>query len=714
MATYTWLASGSGDFNVASNWTLDGVNPASTAPGPNDTVIFNTTTGTISGNPDVFKIFCNTDASNLTFTGHTTLVVADIQGTLTLASGASIDSGVLDVAFDPGLSGTFVVGPGASYLGTATAQVFAEAGSYLFNIGSNPFGTSEVGATGTAIVEGPGALVDLVDTRANEVPTGASVGILPGSTGSLQILAGGVAKFATTDPADYASLSVGRRGTGTVTVDGTGSQLQLSGYLAAARTGTGTVTLTNGATLTETAVSGDLPSFFGRGLVSGGVLLPAGTGFLNVLSGSTATFSDSLSFGLDGDTGVGLVSDGTLNVGGQLELGASIVAPGGKGTLTIEDGGVVRDTTAADPSTAYVELGAASGTTGTAVVDGWGSRLDAGANAIDVGTAGTGTLTALDHGLITSTGLKVGDQGDGTLNLTSGGAAIAKSPSDNGAALSVGAQAGGTGSINISGHGSALIAVGEAVLGGTDTGTGAVAGGTGDVSVSQGGLLGTGSMVIESGSSLGIDGTSAALIAGKLSDGGAITTSGLLAVTGTVSGAGSLTLDGGLTDAGGLAGANVRFGSPGAVLRVHALSGTSTVSGMQTGDVIDLAGMKGVTLTGDTVTANGGMLFLSPAPVGEAYRLITSQHGTEVLLFPTSAHGMNDAAMADMGRSFGGMDDLPNASADLIPNLGFTPAAAMMPVTAAGEAAGYMGAAAGTNVTLTAIDLATAHQLFAH
>jgi hypothetical protein len=291
--------------------------------------------------------------------------------------------------------------------------------------------------------------------------------------------------------------------------------------------------------------------------------------------------------------------------------------------------------------------------------------------------------------------------------------AIAKSPSGNGAALSVGAQAGGTGSISISGFGSALIAVGEAVLGGTDTGTGAVAGGTGDVSVSHGGLLGTGSMVIESGSSLGIDGTSAALIAGNLSDGGAITTRGLLAVTGTVSGAGSLALDGGLTDAGGLAGANVGFGSPGAVLRVHALSGASTVSGMQTGDVIDLAGMKGVTLTGNTVTANGGMLFLSPPPAGDAHKLVTNQGGTEVLLLPTSGYGMNETAMADVGQSFGGMEDLPNVSADLMPKLGFNPAATMMPVTAAGEVAGYIGAAAGMDVALTAIDMATTHQLFA-
>ena len=305
--------------------------------------------------------------------------------------------------------------------------------------------------------------------------------------------------------------------------------------------------------------------------------LTGGTGTLNVLSGSTATFGDSVGFGQNGATGVGLVSEATLSVGGLIRVGSGSTAPGGKGTLTINDGGAVQDTAAA-ASTAYVLLGATAGTTGTVSVDGWGSRLDAGANAIDVGAIGTGSLTASDDGLISSTGLTVGDHGDGTPDVTSGAAAIAKAPSGTGAALTVGASAGGTGSISVSGQGSTLIAVGEAVLGGTDTGSGITAGGTGNISVSQGGLLGTGSMTIESGSSLGIDGNSAALIAGNLSDGAGITTSGLLAVTGTVSGAGSLTLDGGLANLGSLDSTNVSFGGAPAALRIQALSGTSNVS----------------------------------------------------------------------------------------------------------------------------------------
>jgi T5SS/PEP-CTERM-associated repeat protein len=702
MATYTWLQPSGGDFNVAANWTLDGVNPAPTSPGPADIADFTSGTGTISGNVDVYRIFIRPNtpapgsppppAANWTFTGQIQIGFAiDMEGgTVTLASGANItEDGGIGVAFDPNSSGTFVVEPGATYHSTYPAQNQF----YLFNIGEG------AGATGTAIIEGPGALVDM---EAN----GASVGPSTGSNGSLEILAGGVAKFATSNPALSVSLQVGRLGTGTVTVDGAGSQLLLTGAMYAGRAGTGTVTLTNGAVLTETAVGSGNASQFGAG--GGNPFLTGGTGTLNVLSGSTATFGDSLAFGVNGATGVGLVSDATLNVGGQLRIGRGTTVPGGNGTLTINDGGIVRDTAAADTSTSYVQLGAASGSSGIVNVDGWGSLLDAGANAIDAGIIGAGTLSASDHGLITSTGLTVGDHGNGTLNLTSGGSAIVQTPSGNEAALSVGAQAGGTGSISISGHGSALIAVGEAVLGGTDTGTGAAAGGTGNVSVSQGGLLGTGNMVIEFGSSLGIDGTSAALIAGNVSDGGGITTSGLLAVTGAVSGTGLLTLDGGLANLGSLDTTNVGFGGALAALRVQALIGTSDVSGMQAGDVIDLAGQQGVTLHGDTVTTKSGMLFLSPAPAGDSYRLIHSLDGTVVILSPASGHGMNDMALDDTGPSFASLDDVPNISGDMLQGLGVNPG--ILPFTATDETAGYIGASAGGNANSAAVNLLMDHQ----
>ncbi len=690
MASYTWLPATGGDFTVGSNWTVDGINPAQIPPGATDIAFFNSAViGTISGDADVFRIFVNDPASDLTFTGQSQLAAIDIHGTVSLATGASFTASLgLGVAPDNGSSGTFVVGPGATYLGTMTPQV----ANPLFNIGNG------ADATGTVIVQGPGALVDTGDNP-------ATIATIPTSTGSLQISGGGVAKFGTTNPASALSLTVGRGGTGTVTVDGAGSQLQLKGAMYAGRAGAGTVTLSNGASLAETAVGTGFASNFGAG--GGNPFLTGGTGTLNVLSDSTATFGDSLGFGVNGATGVGLVSDGMLNVGGLLRVGSGTTVPGGKGTLTVKDGGVVRDTAAADTSTAYVLLGATAGTTGTVGVDGYGSTLDGGANAIDVGTIGSGTLTASDDGLITSSGLTVGDHGAGTLDLASGADAITKSPLGAAAALAVGAHAGSAGSVSISGCQSALLVSGEAVLGGTDAGAGVSVGGTGDLSVSQGGFLGTGNMTIESGSTLDVDGASTAVIAGNLSDNGAIATSGLLRVTGTLSGAGSFTLGGGLTDLGSLDSASVSFGGS-AMLRVHALDGASTVSGMQHGDVIDLAGLTGVTLSDNTVTASSGMMFLNPAPAGDAYKLITTPQGAKVLVVSDHAHGVSDTAMPEMGVSISSMDELPSISADLIGSLGPIENGKMMPSTAFEGAPGYHCAAAGTDVTFLGINLAAA------
>ena len=631
MASYTWTQSGGGDFNAPSNWTIDG-NPATTAPGASDTVFFNAaTTGTISGNGDVTRIFVNDPASDLTFTGQTQLATIDIDGKVTLATGASFTASLgVGVAPDAGSTGTFIIGPGATYQGTITPQ----ANFQLFNIGNG------AAATGTVIVQGPGALVDTGDNPASIATTATS-------TGSLQISDGGVVRFGTINPSALLSVTVGRGGTGTVTVDGAGSQLDLSGAMYAGRGGTGTVTLTHGASLTEAAVGTGFASNFGAG--GGSPLLTGGTGTLNVLSDSTAAFGDSLGFGVNNTTGVGLVSDGTLKVGGLLRLGSGTAAPGGKGTLTINDGGLVQDTATAVTSTANVLVGATAGTTGTVTVDGWRSTLDAGANGISIGTIGSGTVTGSNHGLIEGGRLTVGDSGTGTLNLTGGAdAIIGANATATGAILAVGAHAGATGSISVSGFGSALLAYGETVLGGTDTGSGITAGGTGDVSVSQGGLLGTGSMTVESGSSLGVAGS--ALIGGNLANGGAVATKGLLLVGGSLSGTGTLAVIGGLTDLGGLDNASVSFGGSPAVLRVHALNGSSTVSNMQSGDVVNLAGLSGVTLNGDTVTASGGgMMFLSPAPTGETYKLIDSQNGASVVLAPTTAHGASAWASESLG-----------------------------------------------------------------
>jgi T5SS/PEP-CTERM-associated repeat protein len=168
MATYTWRQAGGGDFNMPSDWT-PGINPATTLPGPGDIANVNgKIASTISGNTDAFWVYLNKDqpsyfAPDLTFIRQIQVGGLGEDCKLTLASDARVTAAICN--------------------GTAPAQ----SSNYLFNIDDG------AGATGTVIVQGPSALLD---TRAN----GASVGINPTSTGSLQIFAGGEAKFATSGP----------------------------------------------------------------------------------------------------------------------------------------------------------------------------------------------------------------------------------------------------------------------------------------------------------------------------------------------------------------------------------------------------------------------------------------------------------------------------------------------------------------------------------
>ncbi len=107
---------------------------------------------------------------------------------------------------------------------------------------------------------------------------------------------------------------------------------------------------------------------------------------------------------------------------------------------------------------------------------------------------------------------------------------------------------------------------------------------------------------------------------------------------GDVTGFGTLSLAAGLTDiAGSIGGEALTFNAPASTIRAHGLQGTTTVTGFQAGDTIDLAGVTGATITsgpgGTTVTAGGGTLSFGAAPTGSALRLYgDSKGGTEVLL----------------------------------------------------------------------------------
>ena len=434
---------------------------------------------------------------------------------------------------------------------------------------------------------------------------------------------------------------------GTVSLTETTAKLTVIDALSLGRAGGAALSIANGATLAVTA---------GRA----GPASSVGNATINVAAGGIASFGGPLSLGAGGGAATATVDAAVLAVGGVLQLGS-----GGAGTLIVRNGANAVLSAAADTgaNAAYLRLGASAGSAGTVLVSDANSILLVASNSGSVGFAGSGALTvqnggaarfntsnnglnpALSIGLLnTASGivtvnnagstivangsLTVGGAGTGTLRILDGASVTSASVTGaQEAALSVAASAGSRGTLQISGAGAQLVASGQAVIGGDNRGSGFVTGGAGAVLLTAGGVLRTGSMRIYAGSRIDIDGASQEAISGNLTTQGVLSSFGTLSVSGTVSGSGVLQIGAGVADVGNLAAANVGFTGPSATLLVRALAGTSTISGLQYGDRIDLVGNNSVRLTGNTVTTTTGTLVLGGAPAGAQYGLASDGAG---------------------------------------------------------------------------------------
>src|SRR6266446_521241 len=158
--------------------------------------------------------------------------------------------------------------------------------------------------------------------------------------------------------------------------------------------------------------------------------------------GAAGAAAKSLTLG-NNNTDSGTVSVGT---GGNLAVDFNAtIGQFGQGTLNVTGGGVVQ--------TDEFTLGLQNGSTGTALVDGSGSKLTQGvfATAAVVGDFGTGTLTISNGGFLKYAALFVGNDagGNGTVMIQSGG--TADSSSSGGA---IGNDATATGLVTVDGTGS--------------------------------------------------------------------------------------------------------------------------------------------------------------------------------------------------------------------------------------------------------------------
>ena len=258
------------------------------------------------------------------------------KSTLTLATWKGANQNVtvnLDLSGSGGIVGDLAVGYQNS--GSLALKNGATATTGSAYIGYN------AGSTGTATVTGPGSTW----TIANVGPNGGAINVGSYGTGSLSVTNGGVV----TGPSGT-SLYIGRYAgsTGTVTVDGAGSQLNPGTAFIIGEFGTGTASIINGGSAHAQSVS-----------VSNETTSGPGTLFVDG-SGSTVLYNSSL-----------------------------YVGHMGNGRLYITNGGNVYGTN----STSYISVAdwQSNNPFGMVVVDGTGSKLSTGATGVlTLGSNGTG------------------------------------------------------------------------------------------------------------------------------------------------------------------------------------------------------------------------------------------------------------------------------------------------------------------------------------
>lgn len=469
---------------------------------------------------------------------------------------------------------TFTVSDG----GHVSTKVAQSSGAWGLSIGG---GSGDLGA---AIVTGAGSNLS--------VATNVVVG--NGGTGTFQLLAGAGAQIgASLNESDSATVLVGfsAGSTGAVTVNGTGSDMAVTGQLVVGDSGKGTFILSGAATVT----AGDQSGATASGVVVG--FLTGGNGMLRV-------------------TGAG----SSLSNTGQFLVGAYSV-----GAMTVEAGGTVTTTIGAGFTNDGADIGFYAGSNGSVEITGTGASWTIGTDLV-VGANGRGTLTDLSGGSVTVGGSFIvgehsGGHGSATIDGTGstldyGGLLVIGSNAAGSLDIGAGAMvaATGTGGVGIGigpgGHGTLTVAgaldapsmvmgqtttatAGGAVLaldGGSITLTGEMVLGKGATMTMAGGTVSASMLSFTGNGALSGDGTIAAAV-----DGGTLTASGgTLAIDGAIDGHAVLIVDNGATLAlgGSVANGTISFASGAAAavqlaepLQMHAILG-----GFVAGDMIEALG----------------------------------------------------------------------------------------------------------------------------
>ena len=285
-------------------------------------------------------------------------------------------------------------------------------------------------------------------------------GLQEGSVGTLS-LSGASASWS------GGSITAGSSGTGTVSVSN-GADMSVGTFtLGLSGTGSGTLTIDN-ATLAASSYLAAGWSGYGQVTVQNGGSLTSGStigGYLGYASGGSGdvtvtgagsawTANGDLSVGYEGTGSLSVLDSGEVTVTGDLLVGD---LADGTGTVTVDD---------AVLNAGAILVGNAG--TGTMTVSG-GGNVDADDFIVgnDAGSNGTATVTETGSNIHLTTELSVGHAGTGTLNVTDGGNILVED------GVRVGSYSGGTGTINIDGSASEITNYVDATIG--DEGNGTVA-----------------------------------------------------------------------------------------------------------------------------------------------------------------------------------------------------------------------------------------------
>jgi T5SS/PEP-CTERM-associated repeat protein len=478
---YSWTGHVSNSFDTIGNWYNDSTGSTATAlPGSGDEALVSAS-GLVSGSLQVDELALTGTSGGLTLTGNIGASYAFVGGNLTLASGAS-----LGAAFEVDIGDNSA----ASLAGHVQTTVTVGAGASLgaSQDAANMFGilVGQYGGSGTLVVGGAGATVSAY-----------MAGIVVGNQGNglISVTAGGhISAGIDNGSAPDAGLALGLDGgTGGLSLAGAGAGATFGNIVEIGWGGTGAMLVANGATLT----AGDGANSLTLGDSYNGL---DGAGYVSVV-GATLTLSGVIDDGTYGTGDLSLGGGAVVNVGSTGSWSAVLGATAGSsGTLAIASG--ARMTAAEGLVVGSVGSGTLSVTGGTLVIQ---AAQEAGSVALDAGLGqGSSGIITVTGGLledINRAGVVVGSSGKGVLSISGGGTlSTGGAPANFG--LTLGFEAGASGSASVTGSASLL-----SVAGGVDVGFA----GSGTLSVSNGASLSITAPQTVTGLALGDAGGSGAM-----------------------------------------------------------------------------------------------------------------------------------------------------------------------------------------------------------